>query len=227
VNVNKWVVLGAAVLTVVGASALAASSNFYTFGSAAYTVVVSQANPQGPPQYSYSAWWGSDLVALALGTAPTDNQVLAIAMNCDSTAAILVVYDTSNSSIMRTIAQTTTLDKVQQADPVTGITNQERFVAVFDVQPTGNLAGGYLTMAGRVHLDSNGCATTVLASRDRDPLDKAVGDRDIARLTRGRNTSSQRSGQAHFMGVLDIISGGQTNTVLVPSGHLTSCNQLD
>lgn len=226
-NIKKWVVLGAVVLAAVVASALAASSNFYSFKSAAYTVAVSQANPQGPPQYSYTAWFGSDLVALALGSTPTDTQVLALAMNCDSSAAMLVVYDTSNSNIMTTVAQAVSLDKVQQADPVTGITNQERFVAVFDVQPTGNLAGGYLTMAGRVHLDTNGCPTAVLASRDRDPFDKVIGDQDVARLTRTRPAPTQRSGQAHFIGVLDVISGGQTNTVLVPSGHFTSCQQLN
>ena len=226
-NMKTWVVVSTVVLTAIAASTLAASSNFLKFGSAAYTVVVSQANPQGPPQYSYTAWWGSDIAALALGTTPTDSQVLALAMNCDSSAAMLVVYDTSNSSIMTTVAQTVSLDKVQQADPVTGITNQERFVAVFNVQPAGNLAGGYLTMAGRVHLDSNGCPTAVLASRDRDPLDKVVGDEDVARLTHTRPAPAQRSGQAHFIGVLDVISGGQTNTVLIPSGHFTSCQPLN
>ena len=226
-NMKKWVVLGAVVLTAIVASALAASSGFYTFKSAAYAVAVSQANPQGSPRYSYSAWWGSDLVALALGATPTDSQILALAMNCDSSAAMLVVYDTSNSNILTTVAQTVSLDKVQQADPVTGITNEERYVAVFNVQPAGNLASGYLTMAGRVHLDSNGCATTVLASQDRDPLDKVVGDEDVAKLTRSRPVPTQRSGQAHFIGVLDVISGGQTNTVLIANGHLTSCQPLN
>jgi hypothetical protein len=129
---------------------------------------------------------------------------------------------------MTTIAQTTSFDTVQDANLTTGATNAERFVAVFNVQPVGNLAGGYLTVAGRLHLDANGCPTAVLAAQDRNPLDKAMGDEDIVKFTpRNHKGITRRAGQAHFMGVLDVISNGQTNTVLVPTGHLTLTSQLN
>jgi hypothetical protein len=227
VNVKKWIVLGVGSLIVAVASVWGGSSGFLSFGSAAYTIAVSQTSAGGVPQYSYESWWGPDLVAQALGTQPTTNQVLAFAINCDSSAALLVVYDTITSNIT-TIAQTTSFDKVQDANLTTGITNLERFVAVFDVQPVGNLAGGYLTVAGRLHLDTNGCATAVLQKQDRDPLDKSMGDQDIVKRTPGNHKGiTQRAGQAHFMGVLDVISNGQTNTVLVPTGHLSLTGQLN
>jgi hypothetical protein len=92
----------------------------------------------------------------------------------------------------------------------------------------GNLAGGYLTVAGRVHLDTNGCATAVLAAQDRDPMDKSIGDEDIMKYVPGKGKGvAERAGQAHFMGVLDVISNSQTNTVLVPSGHLTLASALE
>ncbi len=226
-NVKKWIVLGVGSLIVAAASVWGGSSGFLSFGSAAYTVAVSQTSAGGIPQYSYESWWGPDIVALALGGAtPTTNQVLAFAMNCDSSQALLIIYDKSNSNIT-TIAQTTSFDTVQAANLTTGITNLERFVAVFDVQPVGNLAGGYLTVAGRVHLDTNGCAMAVLTAKDRDSLDKVMGDEDVVKASPGNHKGiTQRSGQVHFMGVLDVISNGQTNTVLIPTGHLTFTGQL-
>jgi len=229
VNVKKWIVLGVGSLIVAAASVWGGSSGFRSLGSAAYTIAVSQTNAGGLPQYSYDSWWGPDIVelALGLGAQPTTNQVLAFAINCDSSVALLVVYDSITSNIT-TIAQTTNFDKVQDANLTTGITNQERFVAIFDVQPVGNLAGGYLAVAGRLHLDTNGCATAVLAAKDHDPLDKAMGDEDVVKYTPGNHKGiTTRAGQAHFMGVLDVISNGQTNTVLVPTGHLTLTGQLN
>ena len=188
-NVKKWIVLGVGSLIVAAASVWGGSSGFLSFGSAAYTIAVSQTSPGGIPQCSYESWWGSDIVALALGTQPTNNQVLAFAMNCDSSQALLVIYDTSNSNIT-TIAQTTSLDTVQNADLTTGITNLERFVAMFDVLPVGNLAGGYLTVAGRLHLDTNGCATAILAAQDHDSLDKVMGDEDVVKFLPGTTKAS-------------------------------------
>jgi hypothetical protein len=214
-------------LIVAAASVWGGSSGFLTFGSAAYTIAVSQRSTSGLPQYFYESWWGSDIVALALGTQPTTNQILALAVNCDSSSGLLVVYDTITSNVT-TIAETTSFDTVPDANLTTGATNAERFVAVFDVQPVGNLAGGYLTVAGRLHLDTNGCATAVLAAQDHNPLDKAMGDEDVVKASPGSHKGiTQRSGQAHFMGVLDVISSGQTNTVLIPTGHLTFTGQLD
>jgi hypothetical protein len=227
VNVKKWIVLGVGSLIVAVASVWGGASSLLSFGSAAYMVTVSQTSAGGVPQYSIESWWGSEIVTLALGTTPTTNQVLALAVNCDSSQGLLVVYDTTTSNVT-TVAQTTSFDTVQDANLTTGMTNEERFVAIFDVQPIGNLAGGYLTVAGRLHLDANGCATAVLAAQDHDSLDKALGDEDIVKYTPGSHKGiTQRSGQAHLMGVLDVISNGQTNTVLVPTGHLTFAGQLD
>jgi len=225
--VRKWIVLGVGSLIVAAASVWGGSSHFLSFNSAAYTIAVSQANSGGVPQYSFQSWWGSDLVALAMGSQSTNNQVLAFALNCDSSTALLVIFDTTTSN-MTTLAETTAFDKVLEADLTTGVTNLERFVAVFDVQPVGSLAGGYLTMAGRVHLDTNGCASAVLATEDHDPLDKSMGDQDIMKYVPGKGKGvTQRCGQAHFMGVLDVLSNGQTNTVLVPTGHLTLTSALE
>ena len=225
-KVKKWIVRGAAILILASAPVWGGSSGFISFGSTAYTIAVSQASTNGVPQYAYESWWGRDIVALALGTQPTTNQVLAFAMNCDSSAALLLVYDTITSNTT-TIAQTTAFDTVQEANVVTGNTNLERFVAVFDVQPVGTLAGGYLTVAGRLHLDTNGCATAVLTAQDRDSMDKFMGDQDVVNLSPGSHKGLlERAGQAHFMGVLDVISNGQTNTVLIPTGHLTFTGQL-
>jgi hypothetical protein len=224
--VKKWIVLGMGFLIVAAVSVWGGSSHFLSFGSAAYTIAVSQTSTNGIPQYSYESWWGTDIAGFALGQQPSTNQVLAFAMNCDSSMAILAVYDTTSSN-MTTIAETTSFDVVQDANAKTGITNQERFVGVFNIQPVGNLVGGYLTVAGRLHLDTNGCATTVLASQDHDPLDKAMGDEDIVKVAPGKGKGvTERCGQAHFMGVLDVISNGQTNTVLVPTGHLTFATPL-
>lgn len=225
-NLKKWIVLGVGSLIAAAVSVWGGSSGFLTFGSAAYTIAVSQTSAGGVPQYTYESWWGQDIAALALGATPATNQVLAFAVNCDSSSGLLVIYDTITSNIT-TIAQTTSFDTVQDANPTTGVTNLERFVAIFDVQPVGDLAGGYLTVAGRLHLDTNGCATAVLATQDHDPLDKAMGDQDIVKAANPKSKSiTERSGQAHFMGVLDVISDGQTNTVLVPTGHLTFTGQV-
>lgn len=226
VKMKRWIAVGVVTLAIAGVSVLAGSSQFRVFRAGAYTVAVSQTSSNAVPNCSYEAWVGHDLLVLALGAEPTSNQVLAVAVDCDTTQASLIIYDKSNSR-MTTIAQTSTFDKVLQGDARTGITNQERFVAVFDVQSVGNLAGGFLTIAGRLHLDANGCPTTVLASKDRDRFDRLIGDQDVARLGSDRRLLTQRSGQAHLIGVLDVISSGRTNTVLIPSGHLSLCNQLD
>jgi len=230
-KLKERAIMGVVVLVVATVSVWAGPPAFRAFRSAAYMIMVSQAGSGNTPKYNYEAALGRDLVALALGTDPTSSQVLAVAIDCDSTAANLIVYDQSNSN-MTTIAQTTAFDKVKQADDTTGNTNQERFVAVFNVQPVGNLAGGYLTVAGRLHLDTNGCAEAVLKkqqSRDEAKYDKALGDQDVATKDPDMKKLKikERSGQAHLIGVLDIISNGQTNTVLIPSGHLTFVDQLD
>ena len=36
-----------------------------------------------------------------------------------------------------------------------------------------------------------------------------------------------RAGEGHFIGVLNVISGGSTNAWLVPLGHMTFRRQLE
>ena len=90
---------------------------------------------------------------------------------------------------------------------------------------------GFLTVAGRLHLDSNGCPQAVLVKLDRDPKDSQVGDKDVPDTeqdgkSKDPDLRGRRAGQAHFIGVLDVISGGRTNTALVPLGRMTFRKQL-
>jgi hypothetical protein len=230
-KVKPWIAASVVTAAIAAISVWAGSSQFRVFRTSAYTVIVSQTSSAGVPRYSYGADAGHDLVALALGGEPTSNQFLAIAINCDSTSASLIVYDKSNSN-MTIIAQSTSLDKVLQGSLVTGNTNVERFVALCNIQPVGNLTGGYLTIAGRFDLDTSGCAQAVLVTQDRDPFDKVIGDVDVPNLdagskSRDREFGTERSGRAHLIGVLNVVSGGQKNAVLLPSGHLTFHQQLD
>ncbi len=222
-TVNKWLAVGAVTSAVAAVSVWANSSQFRVFRTNA-TITVSQTSSTAVP----GLWAGTNLVALALAAQPTSNQVLAIAINCDSTAANLIVYDKSNSN-MTTIAQSTSFDKVAQVDPATSKTNQERFVAQFEVQPVGNLVGGLLTVAGRLHLDTNGCVKAVLGSVDptRSPYDKVLGILRFKDLDKRFKPGPELSGRVHFIGVLDVISNGQTNTVLIPTGFLSFEQQLD
>ena len=233
-RLKRWTVAGAAVLVAAVISVWAGSPKFRAFKSSVYLVTVSQTSEGGSPKYLYQEGLGHDLVALALGADPTSSQVLALAVNCDSTVANLIVYDKSNANIT-TIAQSTAIDKVQQVDSASAKKGsssamyQQRFVAVFEVQPVGNLTGGYLTIAGRLNLDTNGCPQAVENDDKSDKKwDKQLGDQDIVKYDPDVDKSlKERSGQAHLIGVLDVISGGQTNTLLIPSGHLTFCQQLD
>jgi hypothetical protein len=232
---KKWMAAGIVLAGAVAATVWAVSSaavHFRVFRTTAEAVAVAQTSTNGIPRYDYQGLIGSNLVALALGVSPTSNQVLAVSVNCDSSLIDLIVFDKSSSNIT-TIAQSTNIEKVVQANLVTSHTNSERFVAQLVVQPVGNLAGGYLTMAGRLDLDTDGCVRAVLVTVDRDPEDRVLGDSDVPNLdpdrtSKDRDLAIRRAGQAHFIGVLDIISeAGPTNTVLVPFGHLTLRRQLD
>jgi len=142
------------------------------------TVVAFLTVQQGtdPLQYTYHLRDGVDLSTLALGTAPTSNQVFAMQINCDSSQAFLVVFDKSISNAIMTVADSTSFTTVKQQvfnrrKLTAGNTNDERFVAQFNMVPTNNLAGGFLTVAGRLHLDTNGCPTALLIALDKDPQD--------------------------------------------------------
>jgi len=234
-KIRTWLAIGAATAVVTAVTVYAislAAATFRVFRTTAALVSVSQTTSNGVPRFHYKSQIGEDLVALALGATPTSNQVLAIEINCDTTVADLIVFDKSNPTNITVIANSTSFDKVVQANLSNGRTNQERFVSQMAVGPVGSLAGGFLTVAGRVDIDTNGCAKAVLVAIDRDPHDHEFDDGDVTDLDADRKGRDKlliedRAGQAHFIGVADVISGGATNTTLIPLGHLTFRRQLD
>lgn len=85
------------------------------------------------------------------------------------------------------------------------------------------------TVAGRLHLATNGCPGAVLISLDRDPQDGTFSDKDVPDNEQdAKIKDSLRTGQAHFIGLLNVIeSGPTTNAWLVPLGHMTFRHQMD
>ena len=232
-NVKKWMMVGAAITVVGGLTVYALSNPQRVFRTTASMVAVGQGSNSvsGHLEYDYAVFNGSNLVALALGADPTSNQVFAMQIDCGSSLATLVVFDKSNSNIT-TIATSTSIDTVQQQGVRSNFVNDERFVARFGVESVGDLAGGFLTVAGRLHLDTNGCPRAVIIKLDRDKQDSQLTDQDVENTeqdgkSKDPDLKSQRAGQAHFIGVLDVIGGGQTNKVLIPLGRMTFRKLLD
>jgi hypothetical protein len=230
---NRWLAVGVVIAMTAMSTAFAQTNTFRT--PARFVRVIQDTNGAGKPQYDFETFIGRDLVNLALGTArgtTRTNEVLALEITCDSSSVQLVVFDKAASSNIATIATSSSIDIVQQQDnDLTAFPNRERFVTVLDVATLGNgsngLVGGFLTVAGRIHLNpTNGCPRAVLVDTDRRE-DKICGDPKDTKNTDGDNDRSKfRAGRAHFIGVLDIVSGGSTNTALVPAGALTIWRQL-
>jgi hypothetical protein len=83
------------------------------------------------------------------------------------------------------------------------------------------LAGGFLTIAGRVYLNpTNGCPRSLLVDTDRRQ-DKVCGDPAAVKNAEDKDRTKQIAGRGHFIGVIDMITSAATNTVLVPDGHLS------
>jgi hypothetical protein len=223
-----------AILAATGVVALAdgASRTFRT--PAAMQGVIRDTDVGGKPAYDFEGFAGHDLVNLALGTplsTKRTNEVLAVQVECDNSAVALVVFDRAGSSNLATIATSTRIDVVQQQnDDTTAFPNRERFVTLMNVATLGSgsngLAGGYLTVAGRIHLNpATGCPRAVRVDTDRRD-DRRCGDPTEAKETIEKDPTQLRAGRAHFIGVLDIISEGNAHTVLVPVGTLTIRRQL-
>ena len=219
---TRWILLSLTALTVLHLSAAAATTNqtfrttglFYTFTNNSATATLLA---------------GHQLVNLAMGRAPTDqskpNQVLALTLPCDYSFANLVVYDQTAAHIIATIASAGDLDALVQT-----VTNQDdrvRFLAQFQINPTGSAAnglrGGYLTVAGRIHANrTNGCPEAVALKFDHDRQDHNFGDADVPRsIDPDTEPLTKRTGLAHCVGVLDVVQVGRTNTLLIPFGHLS------
>jgi hypothetical protein len=231
---HKWIFAAAgtvAVATLVTA-AIVITNKTYRTTAALSGVQQGEDATTHLPQYDYVGLAGHDLVNLAMGRPIADtnvpNQVLALTIACDHSGASLVVYDKTTDSNVATIASTTSFDSVlQQGSTLLAGPDRARFVAQFDVGTTGNatdgILDGFLTVAGRVVLEpATGCPKPVLIALDRDKLDKAFCDADVSKKVDGEDVKIiQRAGLGHLIGVLDLVSGGSTNKVLLPFGRIS------
>ncbi len=228
-NGKKWMAV-CAMIAAAAAARVYATGPVHTFRTTSAFEIVRQGTD--PLQYTEHLWDGSNLVALALGANPNSNQVFAMDIDCASTVAHLDVFDKSVSSNIAVIATSTSFDIVER-QAVKGLhvgpTNEERFVAEFVTAGVGNiLSNGLITVAGRLHLGTNGCPTAVEINLDKDPDDALFDDRDVANLDPdGKVKDVLRAGQGHFLGVLDYVHTGTTNTVLIPLGHLSFRHELE
>lgn len=236
---NKRILLVAAGLAVASVAAYATGVvGSKTFRTTGYFLGITQGTDPvtSHPRFDQLNLAGHNLVNLAMGRNLTStnvpSQVMAMTFECDLSAANLVVYDKHSSNIVATIAASTTVDSVKQQNTNLKGPNRAHFVALLQLGQNGNttngLAGGYLTIAGRVNLNPlTGCPEPVFFALDRDGLDRLDGnielpakdDPDSERLT-------VRAGLAHLIGVVDAITDGKTNTVLVPYGGLSIRREL-
>lgn len=235
---TKRIFIGVASLAVAALTAYATSIVTKTFRTTGYFIGLTQGTNgvTGHPQYDRVDFAGHNLVNLAMGRSLTDtnvpHQVMAMTFDCDLGAARLVVYDEANSNIVATIAHSTTIDSVKQQDTNQKDPNRAHFVAVLQIDQNGNdtngLAGGYFTIAGRVNLDPvTGCPAPVRVLLDRDALDRL--DTDIELPAKDDPDSvplTVRTGLAHVIGVVDAVTDGGTNTILVPYGALSIRREL-
>lgn len=233
-KMKTWLAVGAGIL-LASASGVLAGTPTRTFRSpAAIQGVIQDTDLAAKPVYDFEKFIGADLVNLALGTAlgtVRTNEVLALEFACDSGSAQLVVYDKAASNNIATIATSSRIDVVQQQDKdSTAFPNRERYVAHLDVASLGNgsngLAGGYITIAGRVHLDpATGCPRALRVDTDRRQ-DNECGDSKAVKDSEDKDPSKFLAGRAHFVGVLDVVTAGTSHTILVPAGALTIRRQL-
>jgi hypothetical protein len=221
------------VVVAAATSAGAIGANLETFRTTALLRGIAQGQDSvtGAPQFDAVTLRGFQLVNLAMGRAIGDSshaeQVLAMTLACDLSAAQLVVYDRSASRDVATIAESTSVDSVRAQGPRAPAPNFAHFVARFDVNDNGNatdgIVSGFATVAGRLHLDpQTGCPRAVLISLDKDPNDKLFGDADLSNKDdpeEGKDVL--RAGHAHLIGVLDLVSAGESSTMLVPFGQLS------
>jgi hypothetical protein len=235
---NKRILLGAASLAVAAIAAYASGVSTETFRTLGYFIGLTQGTDPitGHPRYVDADFAGHNLVNLAMGRPAADtnvpNQVLAMTFACDLSVANLVVYDTDSSNIVATIASSDLVNSVEQQDAKEPGPNRAHFVAQLLIgqngNPTNGLIGGYFTIAGRLNLNpTNGCPKPVLVWLDRDPLDRLDNDIELpAREDKDSVALTIRTGLAHLIGVVDTVTDGDTNVVLVPNGNLSIRREL-
>src|ERR1017187_2088126 len=183
---KQWIAVGIAATGVAVLTALAVPVATRTFRTTASIGAVFQVpNPiaTNTALLAFDTFEGHDLVNLALGTSLATvrtNQLLALEINCDSTIARLVVFDTGLLSNVVDIAGSTNIFALTGQDSAAAAgPNHERFVMRMGVNTNGFLIGGFLTVAGRVYLDpTNGCPRALLVDTDHSH-DRGLGDATI------------------------------------------------
>lgn len=242
-KVNRSLILGITSAVALAATthlAGAADTNtFKTFRTTGYFVGLTQGTNAvtATPMYNNVSFAGHNLVNLAMGRNLTNtnfpHQVMAMTFACDLSSANLVVYDLATTDTVAVIAASVSVDAVYQQDPISRKgPNRAHFVAALQVSPNGNttngLAGGYFTVAGRINLNpTTGCPQPVLVVLDRDSLDKVVDDIELpASLDPDTVPLTMRTGLAHLIGVVDVVTYGNNHTILVPYGGLSIRREL-
>jgi hypothetical protein len=235
---KKRIILGVASLAAAAMTAYAAGVGSVTLRTIGCFIGLTQGSDpaNGYPRFENADFAGHNLVNLAMGRSVADtnvpNQVLAMTFPCDLSAASLVVYDKLTSNVVATIAASTTIDSVVQQDNDQKGPNRAHFVAALQIgtngNPTNGLLSGYFTVAGRLHLNpTNGCPEPVIVWLDRDPLDRRVDDVELpARDDPDSVPLTLRTGLGHLIGVVDAVTDGNTNTILVPYGGLSIRREL-
>lgn len=170
------------------------------------------------PVYSEQPIAGHDLVSAALGLSFTNvstNIVQALTVDCESSNISLVAYDLATSNIVATLATSTSVTVVQEDNKDTASPNRERYVAQLTVANTNNLAGGFLTLAGRFWLNpTNGCPRAIRTTSDN--LDKIFEDFNSQNLDDKKDHDVMRAGIGHEVGVVNFLNGTNTTTVILP-----------
>lgn len=237
-NAKKSLILGiasaAALFATTYAAGAAETNTFKTYRTTGYFVGLTQGSNAvtGTPMYDNVSFAGHNLVNLAMGRSLTSTnaprQVMAMTFACDLSSANLVVWDLGTTDTVAVIASSVSVDAVYQQDPISRQgPNRAHFVAALQVNANGNstngLASGYFTVAGRINLDPvTGCPQPVLVVLDRDSLDKVVDDFELpASLDPDSVPLIERTGLAHLIGVVDVITNGNAHTILVPYGGLS------
>jgi hypothetical protein len=235
---KKRILLGVACLAAAAITAYATGVGTVTLRTLGYFIGLTQGSDPltGKPRYQNADFAGHNLVNLAMGRAVNDtnvpSQVMAMTFACDLSSADLVVYDEHTSNVVATIASSTVVNSVLQQDVHEIGPNRAHFVATLQIGanggPTNGLLGGYFTIAGRVNLDpTNGCPHPVLVWLDHDPLDRLVDDIELpARDDPDSVALTVRTGLAHLIGVVDAVTDGDTNVILVPYGGLSIRREL-
>lgn len=232
--IRKWTWLTLAGLTAFATTAGAIAVDSGTFRTTAILLGLVQAEDPiaHTPRIETIAVTGHGLVDLAMGRPVGDathpEQVLAMTVACDLGSAQLVVFDRSSGASVATIAETTSFDAIRAQGARVAAPNRAHFVARFDVDANGNatngIVDGFATVAGRLNLDlRTGCPHAVLVTLDRDANDKLRGDGEISSredLDEAKD-SVLRAGHAHLIGVLNLVSQGAPEKVLVPVGRLS------